>query len=166
MTPWMSSQEIALISKLLKKEDVMLEWGSGGSTVTFSPLVSKYYSIEHVADWYEKVNLKIKELNISSKISNYLIPPDKPRTIPTKYDEFKTYIEYVDDLSIKFDKVLIDGRARAQCAERVLPYLKESSIVFIHDFWTRPQYHGILEFYEEVDSIKFGQTIVALKKKI
>lgn len=165
MTPWMSPQEIDLIKRYLRPTDVMLEWGSGGSTVTFSPLVKSYYSIEHVSDWYTKVDEELQRLNLSEKVTNVLIEPDSPRTIPTKYEEFKTYIEYVDGLGITFDRVLIDGRARAQCAERVLPYLSSDAIVFIHDFWARPQYHNVLSFYEEVSSVKFGQSIVALKKK-
>lgn len=32
----------------------------------------------------------------------------------------------------KFDKVLIDGRARAICAEYVLKFLHPKSVVFIH----------------------------------
>ena len=165
MTPWMSPREIELIQSYLQPGNVMLEWGSGGSTVTFSPKVDKYYSIEHVKDWYTKVDEELNRLGLSNKVDNYLIEPDHPRTIPTKYQEFQTYIEHVDVLSIKFDRVLVDGRARAQCAERVLPYLNEGAIVFIHDFWQRPQYHGVLEWYEEVSSVRHGQSIVALKKK-
>ena len=165
MTPWMSSQEIQLIESFLKPNMTMLEWGSGGSTVTFSKKVSKYYSIEHVKDWYSKVDKELDNLNLKSKVTNVLIEPDYPRTIPTKYEEFKTYIEYVDQLNIKFDAVLIDGRARAQCAERVLGYLNPGAVVFIHDFWQRPQYHSVLEYYKEVSSVKYGQSLVVLKKK-
>lgn len=165
MTPWMSLQEISLIENYLTPDMTMLEWGSGGSTVTFSKSVAKYYSIEHVKDWYSKVDQKLAELQLKGKVDNILIEPDLPRTIPTKYEEFKTYIEYVDKLNIKYDAVLIDGRARAQCAERVLDYLNPGAVVFIHDFWQRPQYHSVLEFYTEIASVKYGQSLVVLKKK-
>lgn len=165
MKPWMSNYEIELINSFLKSSDVMLEWGSGGSTVTFSHKVKSYYSIEHVSEWYSNVDTEIKKQNISHKVHNFLVEPDLPRTIPTKYEEFKTYIEYVDRLSIRFDKVLIDGRARVQCAEYVIPYLSENAIVFIHDFWQRPQYHSILNKYDIVKSVKSGQSIVALSPK-
>ena len=165
MTPWMSPQEIQLIESFLKPNMTMLEWGSGGSTVTFSKKVAKYYSIEHVKDWYSKVDEELVNLNLKSKVTNVLIEPDYPRTIPTKYEEFKTYIEYVDELGVMFDAVLIDGRARAQCAERVLNYLNPGAVVFIHDFWQRPQYHSVLKDYREVASVKYGQSLVTLKKK-
>ena len=165
MRPWMSNAEINLIESFLSDSDVMLEWGSGGSTVLFPRKVKRYYSIEHVRDWYNSVNTEIINRGLSDKVHNFLVEPDLPRTIPTKYDEFKTYIEYVDGLSTTFDKVLIDGRARVQCAERVLPHLSKNAIVFIHDFWQRPQYHSILNLYDEVMSIKNGQSIVALTPK-
>ena len=58
------------------------------------------------------------------------------------------------------------GRARGWCAEYVLKYLHKDSIIFMHDFWERPQYHVVFEWYDEVDSVKDTlQTIVALKPK-
>ena len=82
------------------------------------------------------------------------------------------YIDYVDKLNVKlFDVVLIDGRARTDCAYKVLNYIDKGSIVFIHDFWPRSEYHKVFEWYDEVVSIKDtqqgdgGQTIVGLKKK-
>ena len=165
MTPWMSPQEIQLIKSFLTPDMTMLEWGSGGSTVTFSIDVAKYYSIEHVKDWYVKVDEKLEELQLKDKVTNILIEPDLPRTIPTKYEEFKSYIEHVDELNIKYDAVLIDGRARAQCAKKVLNHINPGAIVFIHDFWQRPQYHSVLNYYTEVSSIRYGQSLIALKQK-
>ena len=81
------------------------------------------------------------------------------------------YIDYVDTIGVDhFDVVLIDGRARTDCAYKILNYIDESSIVFIHDFWPRPEYHKVFDYYTEVVSIKDtqigngGQTIVGLKK--
>jgi len=165
MTPWMNQKEIDFVTSQLKISDTMLEWGSGGSTVLFSNYVSKYYSIEHVKEWY---------INVSNELTKYPlldvtykhIAPDFPRTKPTQYIEFKTYIEYPGTLGLKFDKVFIDGRARAQCAEFILPYLKKDSIVFMHDYFKRPQYHIVEKFYDVIGGITdTTQTIVALRKK-
>ena len=52
MQPWMSKEEIKLIEKYLNKNQVVLEWGSGGSTAHFSKFVKEWYSIEHDKDWY------------------------------------------------------------------------------------------------------------------
>ena len=44
-----------------------------------------------------------------------------------------------------FDRVLIDGRARAACATYILRHLTPDSVVFIHDYVTRTRYHSVVE---------------------
>jgi hypothetical protein len=44
--------------------------------------------------------------------------------------------------------------------------LKEDSIVFIHDYWVRPQYHIVEKWFDVVDKIdNTRQTLVSLKLK-
>lgn len=40
----------------------MLEWGTGYSTLWYSQFVSKYYSIEHDATWYNTIHSNITQL--------------------------------------------------------------------------------------------------------
>jgi len=162
MKPWMDDSEILLILKHLYYTDTMLEWGSGGSTNYFPHFVNKYYSIEHDDEWASKMT------NLPSNVEYHKISWDSPRTIPTQRSQFETYISHIDKLGVdKFDKILIDGRARGWCAEYALNYLHKDSIIFIHDFWNRPQYHVVFDWYTEVASVKGEglQTIVALKPK-
>ena len=157
----MSQEEINLITSNLKSTDVMLEWGSGGSTTEFPKYVKKYYSIEHDPEWFSNVQKETPD-----NVDYYLVELDKPLTDPTQKPQIQTYLDFVDTLKVeKFDKVLIDGRGRGWCAEKVLPYLKEDSIVFIHDYWQRPQYYIVEKWYDIIDHIKSGQSIVALKPK-
>ena len=100
------------------------------------------------------------------------IPSFEDCAYPKDKYVWSEYIDYVDKLNVKlFDVVLIDGRARTDCAYKVLNYIDKGSIVFIHDFWPRSEYHKVFEWYDEVVSIKDtqqgdgGQTIVGLKKK-
>lgn len=162
LKPWMDNREIKLIESYLTKDDIMLEWGCGGSTLYFPKFVNKYYSIEHNKEWFEKIKKEVFDNVNINYVSNNL-----PRTHPTKKEQFLDYINSVDNLGVnKFDKVLIDGRARNFCAEKIIPYLKEDSVVFIHDFWKRYRYHNVFNWYKEVDSIKnTNQTLVALKLK-
>jgi|TARA_Y100000310_G_scaffold267413_1_gene279401 predicted O-methyltransferase YrrM len=157
MNVWMSIDERNLVSKYLHYDKVMLEWGAGGSTQFFSKYVKRYISIEHEEEWYNKMK------DCGAEI--HLVKNNSPRTIPTKVEQFLDYVNYVDVLNEKYDLVLIDGRARPYCAQKVIPYLKRESIVFIHDFWARPEYHWVLKYYDEIESIKKGQTIVALRLK-
>lgn len=166
---WMSPKEKNFILAFLKKEDVMLEWGSGGSTLELSKHVKKYYSIEHDKVWYEKIkNILVANNNVSL----HYVASDKPRSStdpnfseqPSSYDEFATYINYGNKLGIKFNKVLIDGRARRWCAEEIIKHLCDDAIVFIHDFGIpeRQRYNSVLKFYS---ILGISETLVALKVK-
>ncbi len=162
MDVWMHKSEIELIEKYLKPEYTMLEWGGGGSTLHFSKLVSKYYSIEHDTTWYN--NLK-KE--IPSNVKLYNIPLDIELTFPTIKECVNTYVEHISSLDVKrFDAILIDGRGRGWCAEKALDYIDKESIVFMHDYCLRPNYHIVEQWYTVIESIcNTPQTIVALRKK-
>jgi len=162
--PWMKDDEIKFLLSFLQKEDIMLEWGCGGSTVEFSRYVKEYHSIEHNQDWYKKIK---KILEDQQHVFMYCIPNDLPRDLifgPSKYEEFETYIQYVNILNKKFNKVLIDGRGRQWCAKKVLSYLDDDAIVFIHDFGIpgRERYNSVLEHYSIIGK---KDSLVALKKK-
>ena len=164
LVPWMDDNEIEFLLSLLKPTDVMLEWGCGGSTLCFSKAVKEYYSIEHNEEWYKKISDHLKE---NENIFMYHIPTDIPRKLkfgPSSYHEFVTYINHVDFIDKKFDKVLIDGRARQWCAEKVKNYLNDDAIVFLHDFGKpdRERYNSVLNHYIVINKVG---TLVALKKK-
>lgn len=157
----MSEQEIKVISGTLNKNDIMLEWGSGGSTNYFPQFVKEYYSIEHDETWFNQIRP-----GVPANVNYHFVPVDSALTKVTKKHQVQTYIDFVDHFKVKkFDKVLIDGRGRGWCAEKIIPYLKEDSIVFIHDYWERPNYHIVERWFDIVDFVKEGQSIVALKLK-
>jgi predicted O-methyltransferase YrrM len=162
--PWMNQKEVELIEKYLNKDKIMLEWGSGGSTLYFSKRVKILYSIEHDKTYYNKIKKMIPE-----NVKYFHIEPNK--TVPateSDFESYKDYIEIVQTFDQKFDAVLIDGRSRVECAKYVLNFLKKDGVVFVHDFWKkkRTRYRPILEYYNEIESVKDTlQTLIILKKK-
>ena len=167
-----SPLEQIMIESHLKPSHNMLEWGSGFSTLWYSQFVNNYYSIEHHQEWHQNVEQLLLDNNnsrIHYKLSHV---PDGHKGWPGGYEEgteeqFKEYIHAVDSFKVrKFDRVLIDGRARAACIEYILPFLKPDSVVFVHDYQTREWYHGVsTRNYEQIGSINSGQSIVALRPK-
>ncbi len=162
--PMMSDEEIKFFKSYLNKSKIVLEWGAGRSTLEFSKDTKKYYSIEHDFNWY---NLIWKEILKNTKI--YYVPPNTPNLdwhpvfAEGGHDEFRNYIQFANNIASfnkKFDIVLIDGRARVDCAIEVLPHLKGGSIVFIHDF-NRITYWNVLKYYH---IIGIAGKLVALKQ--
>ena len=167
--PWMHDSEMNLIMAFLTPEDVMLEWGCGGSTILFSQEVKEYYSIEHNKEWYEQVTKKVKDKNFKN-VHTYFVPSEVENPIvPSKKEDYKTYIEYPKVIGKKYDRILIDGRARQFCSEFCIPYLNKGGLVFFHDFWMneRGRYRDVaLKHYNEVASIvSTNQTLVILQPK-
>ena len=164
METWMHHDEKQLILDCLNNNMTMLEWGSGGSTLEFSSLVKKYYSIEHNKEWYDFISEKLKDYPLNDVEYRYVKQNLERTPGQSTYLEFKDYIDEIDNFNNKFDVVLIDGRARRLCAKKVIPYLKENAVIFIHDYVLRRPYWVVEDYFELVDaSINTEQTIVKLK---
>jgi len=167
ISTWMDEREKKLITDVLHSNTVMLEWGSGGSTLEFSSIVEKYYSIEHNQEWYDKISKELKLYPLND-VEYRFVKQNSERiaTEQSSYKQFKDYIDEVDSFNTQFDVVLIDGRARRLCAKKVIPYLKPNAFVFIHDYVLRTPYWVVEDYFELIDSVTDSeQTIAKFKLK-
>ncbi|CAN8076075.1 unnamed protein product [Agarophyton chilense] len=159
----MHRTEVDLITSYLTRDDVYVEYGSGSSSLAFSPLVKRAYSIDHDCKISASLRNFLSERNIhpAEVETKFLCVDVRPgfrgwgtvsRYEHGNYEQFREYVDLVETIPEKrFDKVLIDGRARLACALKILPYLHDNSLVFIHDFYTQlDQYSPVLNFYIEV----------------
>lgn len=159
----MHRAEVDLISSYLRPTDVYVEYGSGGSTINFSPLVARAYSVEHNCEWADYITRLVREHVHHAAYTNLNIhcvsitPGFREWGTHSFYEHanYKQFREYVDAIDTfkepSFDRVFIDGRARLACALKVLPYLKPDSLVFIHDFFSRTNLYGaVLQYYDEI----------------
>ena len=172
--PWMSKSEIELILSFLKKDDIMLEYGCGGSTMFFPNYVKEYYSIESDESWANSVK-KIMPKNVTMHCVPVVRPDDPNQKHAVKWDQlyttkmyhaYKEYIETGSKIEKTFSKILIDGRARPQCARYMYDFINDDCIIFIHDWHPcRTHYRSVLEKYKVINEIKSGQCLVALSKK-
>ena len=154
-----TQQEEVFILNHLNSEFVVLEYGSGESTLIIQNLVKKLTSIEHNMDWYKDIKSKI-----SNNVDIFLCEPDLPYLEGNDdgdYETFKTYINKGLEYG-PYDLVYIDGRARVGCALKIIPKLKTNALVFIHDF-VRSEYQQILKIYDLVEIV---DTMAKLKLKI
>ena len=157
--PWMASEEIAAIEKLLEPDDRMLEFGSGRSTLWLSSLVKEIHSIEHNASWAAEVS--------SAAASNVHVHCREPEFAhvgftPAKPGQFESYLAVPDELQIEFDVALIDGRARIEAAVNVAPCLRSGGWLFFHDWYNRERYYTrqneLTPYYTLVDELSITET--------
>ncbi|MDQ3076900.1 MAG: hypothetical protein M3Q63_02505 [bacterium] len=163
--PYMLDSEINLFKHNLKKSDSVLEWGSGNSTLYFSQFVKKYTAIEHQKEWFNKI-----KKSIGRNTSILHVPVSAPYTPITghgwntdfegDYEQFKDYILIFDTFKENFDVILIDGRARIECAKYIIPYIDRRTKIFVHDF---ERYELELQKYYCVE--KRSDRMALLRKK-
>lgn len=116
--------ELALLTSYMRPTDVLLEFGTGGSTLNLAPLVARSYAIEHNCQWAQFVarqtrtaadpqiyaNLRIRCVDIRPGFRRW---GTRSQYEHADYRQFREYVDVIESLPDQtFDKVLIDGRAR------------------------------------------------------
>lgn len=140
-----SERESGLIKPYLTKEARVLEYGSGLSSIEIANMVKSLLTIEHNRFWYEKIQPKLPD-NTTIKLvfsTNYRGGTDGT------YEQFKDYIETPEGI---FDVILIDGRARIECAKYCKNIADENTIIFVHDY-NRDEYKEIENYLELIEVV-------------
>ena len=147
--PWMSKKELIAFSYLMKPENIYFEFGSGGSTNLASYYKVKTYSVESDAKWHEKLKnngIIANYITIDLKVNNLGYPGNE-----TNINDWKKYIQAYK-IEYNADIILIDGRFRVACALDIFPKIRNDTIVLIHDYKPRKQYHILEKFYLKLKS--------------
>lgn len=145
-TPWTSQASIEIFKKILNKNMVGLEYGSGKSTLFFAARLKNLVSIEHDKEWYEFVkklleakkisnvefifapkNLKLKDATLQFHDSHEI--KDRHFRIRSDYENYFEIVNKYPDNS--FDFILIDGRARVECSFNSIAKLKPGGILVL-----------------------------------
>lgn len=126
--PWLSPQANHLLKHYLRPSQIGLEFGSGRSTIWLAKHLSHLTSFEHNPIWYEKVKHWLEEGRL--KNVDYLLKSREQDKEPEGIGS-----EYINTISLfsnnSFDFILVDGVYRAECANRVIPKLKNGGILVI-----------------------------------
>lgn len=136
--PWMTYSFIFFLKNRLRKDMVVLEYGSGNSTFFLSKLVKQVVSIEHNKDWYNFLNNKIP-----ANVKVYL------------QENLEDYVEHPNKINIKFDVIIVDGVERNKVLE-ISPKILLPNGVIILDNSNRKEYSKGINFildkgYKKID---------------
>lgn len=139
----------------LRKADVVVEFGCGGSTaLAVAEQVPALYSIESDRAWIEKCKASIP-LD-SSRTKATFIHADlgevgawgHPIGKISKQQAFSYHGLVWTSLSEKADArmaVLVDGRFRVACTLQAIANAPTGTIIAFHDYAPRPHYHVVEE---------------------
>lgn len=159
-TPAMTEAEQQLFLKYLKQAQHYFEFGSGGSTVWAVEHGLTVQGVESDPAWVQALQ---DQLGQQCQVAVADIGPTGDWGYPLQIeqsDKFPRYSQAILEHEQSFDLILIDGRFRVACTMAAIQHItkhhtQDSTIIFIHDFWNRPQYRSVLEFLvfiEQVDS--------------
>lgn len=146
--PWIPFSALEFLEKILRKEDRVFEFGSGGSTVFLSKRAGELTSVEHDREWYAKVESRINQLGIKNCRLLCVEPepargpgadPDDPEACASHSEaykgvSFKSYSRAIDSYpNDYFDLVLVDGRVRPSCVERSAEKVRPGGYLMLDD---------------------------------
>ncbi len=161
--------EVKFLLSHLKVTDSVLEWGSGGSTLELAKHVNRVVSIEHDKNWFDKIK-GLAPLNVDI----HYVPRNKEEAsgCDGTLSDYFDYINYPKILGKKFNVILVDGRARVECAKVAVELLAEGGFIFIHDYrhpqneYRRFEYEVVEEFLEYVDGAFAMHNLKPKQKKL
>lgn len=136
--PWLTRTANLIFSSFLCRSDCGLEWGSGRSTLWFAKRVKKLTSVESDLHWYNKISIKLKELN-TNNVEFLFFEYDKDLEEKGKGQE-SAYVQVAHRFPKEtFDFVLIDGVYRGACAIVAVEKIKPGGFLIIDNVnWFLP----------------------------
>ncbi|WP_141740189.1 hypothetical protein [Bosea sp. BIWAKO-01] len=155
VTPRMSPAEVALLTSVLRMTRHYFEFGMGGSTVLASRLASgKVYAVESEPTWIQKVRATIPLEEDRVHLIQADIGPTKEWGYPAELGTPEIYARYhTEPLATSgesIDTFFVDGRFRVACCCSIALIIRTDSVLLVHDYRSRPQYHIIESFFKPI----------------
>lgn len=133
--PWITFAARRRLAQIVRPGMTVFEYGAGGSTLWFADRVARVISVEHDRTWYEAMRVPA---NVTLLLSEPQPAPDDRefrhyRSTDPQYrglwfrDYARTIREFDPDL------VLVDGRARVDCAIEAAHALRPGGWLVVDD---------------------------------
>jgi hypothetical protein len=131
--PWVTYSFIQFIEKRLNKDLIILEYGSGNSTLFYSKHVKKVLAVEHEMSWVEKII--------------QTVPPNvELKHIPL--DTNGAYSKFAASSKEPIDIIIVDGRDRVNCLKNSFDKITSRGVIVLDDS-EREEYSGGVEYLQE-----------------
>ena len=146
--PVMTLNELKAFCYFMKPGNIYFEFGAGGSTNIASYYKIKTYSVESDIKWHQKLkdnNITANYITVDLNASTFGFPGKE-----TNVNDWKKYIQaYKKEYNA--DIILIDGRFRVACGLDIFNKIRNDTIVLIHDYSIRKEYHILENYYIKIE---------------
>lgn len=137
---------------------VILEYGSGGSTMLAQSLGKQVFSVESDAEWLAGLRGRLAEAGPMDKVHLHHadIGPTEKWGHPAKAGAWRRFPGYALSVwertdFVQPDLVLVDGRFRVGCLLACIYLTRRPLRVLFDDYARREAYHEVTEFAEPVE---------------
>jgi len=156
----MPVDEFSWLTEAYEAADVILEYGSGRSTLLAAEMRGKtLFSVESDAAWVRQFQEHFDQVPPASRILMHHVDIGETAKWGNPVDEsgWRQYHQYplsIWDRSefIAPDLIFIDGRFRMACWVTAMLRITRPTVVLFDDYTNRPQYHEIEDFAKPVDT--------------
>ena len=165
------------LQKLFKSSKIILEYGSGNSTLYANKINKIIFSVESDKGFYEYLKHKIITKNYYfvdfGLVHFYSVPffeNFRKEYLKKKSKEYSKKILTDLKKNKSFpDLILIDGRYRVLCALQIYKFIKKNKLfktkIIFDDYKNRKQYHIVKKFYkvkifEDMALLRFKKTSI------
>jgi len=123
--PWIPYSAAEVLKAGLTKDSVVLEYGSGQSTIWLARHAGKVISLEHYEPWYERVTEQLAEAGLNN--------------VEYRLETTDHYHQFPDDPQVRFDLIIVDGVYRNECSIQALKLLKPGGMLYVDDTDKTPE---------------------------
>lgn len=145
------AEEAAIIRRYYREAQVILEYGSGGSTYLAASLPGKFVmSVESSLDWATVLQAQINAADLPSPAVVYHVDigPTGSWGRPQSTEHWSSFYRYPTRIWTESffrvpDLILIDGRFRASCFVASLLRITKPTTLLFDDYTNRAAYHVV-----------------------
>lgn len=155
-------EELTAFLSFLTKDTIYFETGSGCSSIIAKYYAKKTYAVEGCIKYY-KIGIKngLKDVLIFKDLK----PDDFTWSFPGKKSNLNDWKNYFQSYKKEYnaDVILIDGRFKIATAMDIFDKIRDDTIILLHEYFERPSYFIIEEYYDYV--YHWGRLFCFVKKK-
>ncbi|CAM5359465.1 hypothetical protein ACFFJ0_18645 [Sphingobium scionense] len=145
----MPEAALARLIQAYEQAEIILEYGSGGSTELAAAMPGKFImSVESDAEWARALRQKLGQAHPPSRtiIHHVDIGPTGDWGRPIDTTLWRDYHRYPNDIWERPffrhpDVILIDGRFRTACLATAMLRTRRPLVILFDDYVNRPKYH-------------------------
>jgi hypothetical protein len=129
--PWWPYDATAWVASVLPPQPLVFEYGGGGSTLWLEDRGATITVAEHDEVWHRQLAAQLSPRTVLLPRPPTAIGSVVSAVTPGYFDDYVAAIDGQADGSL--DLVIVDGRARVECACRAMPKVKPGGLLLLDD---------------------------------